>query len=128
MKINKIEPVLKNIRDKYIRIRQMTEMLDIDTRPETYRKVLAQRDGLLAEIENEQSRLDWICSHWREESSGDQGLATLKSEIQLLISAAVALDCTLQDKLAGRIDEIKGELAHLGTTSKVALSYARHTT
>ncbi len=127
MKLNKIEIVLKSIRDKYKRIRLMTETLDVDTRQETYQKVLEQRAGLLTEIEDEQSNLDRICSQWRDHCSSDQGLATLKSEIQLLISAAVALDSAIQEGLARRIEDVKNEISNLGQSSKVALSYARHT-
>ena len=127
MKLNKIEIVLKSIRDKYKRIRQMTETLDVDTKPETYQKVLEQRAGLLTEIEDEQSNLDRICSEWRNYCSSDQGLATLKNEIQLLISAAVALDSAIQEKLTRRIEDVKNEISNLGQSSKVALSYARHT-
>ncbi len=126
MKINKIEAALQSIRSKYARIREMTEILDADTAVETCEKVLRQRAGLLSEIEQEANSLDCLCAHWREQCNVDQGLATLKSEIQLLISAAVALDSTIQDRLARRIGEVKNELSRLSSTSKVALSYARH--
>ncbi len=126
MKIETIAGVLKSIRNKYAQIRRMTETLDGDSNPETYRKVLDHRALLLSDIEKEQIHLDSVCSHWRKQCERDPVLAAIKSEIQLLISAAVALDSAIQEKLADKISEMKTEVCNLGKTAKVALSYARH--
>ncbi len=126
MKVNKIGAILKSIRNKYARIREMTETFDIDSKPETCIKVIKQRAVLLSEIEGEKSGLDTFCSQLPDRCQADPGLTKIRNEIQLLISASLALDSAIQDKLIRRIEKVKTEINSLSQNSKVALSYARH--
>ena len=104
----------------------MTETLDRDSNPQIYQRVVSRRARLLSDIEKEQKHLDTTCSHWRKLCEREPVLAGIKSEIQLLISTACALDNTIQETLAEKIGAVRNEIYNLGQTSRVALSYARH--
>lgn len=127
MHLQTIKTVLAHIRDNYLRIRQLTETLDADTSPATYQKIVQQRAALLSEIKDKQHYLETIHPQWYTQYKEDQGLATLKSELQLLIAAILALDSMLQDTIVNRMADIQTDITNLSENSKVALSYTRHT-
>ncbi len=126
MKTKNIEPILRSIRDKYERIKQMTETLDIDSDPVNCIKIIEQRSCIFLEIEDEKSLLEKDCSQWQKLCENNPVLKKVRGEIQLLIATAIALDSITQDKLAGRMEKVRCEISDLGRTSRAALSYARH--
>lgn len=126
MKTKNIEPILRSIRDKYERIKQMTETLDIDSDPVNCIKIIEQRSCIFLEIEDEKSLLEKDCSQWQKLCENNPVLKKVRGEIQLLIATALALDSITQDKLAGRLEKVRTEISNLSRTSRAVLSYARH--
>ena len=126
MNIKSIESTLRNIRDKYARIKEMTETLDIDTNPESCISIIEQRSCLLSEIEEEKNRLEQNCRQWQKLCESNPVLEKIRNEIQMLMGAAIALDSMIQDKLARKIEKVRAEISSLSQTSKATLSYARH--
>lgn len=126
MKITQIESILRGIRDKYERIKQMTETLDIDSDPVACIKIIEQRSCILSEIENEKNLLEKDCSQWQKLCDNNPVLKKVRGEIKLLIATAIALDSMTQDKLARKMKKVRTEISNLSQTSKAALSYARH--
>lgn len=126
MNIKSIESKLKNIRDKYARIKEMTETLDIDSNPATCVTIIEQRSCILSEIDEEKNRLEQDSRQWQKQCEINPVLEKVRSEIQVLISAAIALDSMIQDKLARKIEKVRTEISDLSQTSKAALSYAKH--
>lgn len=126
MTIKNIESILKSIRDKYERVKEMTETLDVDSDPVTCIKIIEQRSGILSEIEDEKSLLEKNGSQWRKLCDNNPVLKKVRGEIQLLIATAIALDSMTQDKLARKMEKVRAEISSLSQTSKAALSYARH--
>jgi len=126
MKSKNIESILRSIRDKYERIKEMTETLDVDSDPVTCIKIIEQRSSILSEIEDEKSLLEKNSSQWQKLCDSNPVLKKVRGEIQLLIATAIALDSMTQDKLAGKMEKVRTEISNLSQTSKAALSYARH--
>ena len=126
MNIKSIESKLKNIRDKYARIKEMTETLDIDSNSAACITIIEQRSCILSEIDEEKNRLEQDCRQWRRQCKINPVLEKIRSEIQMLMSAAIALDSMIQDKLARKIEKVRTEISDLSQTSKAALSYAKH--
>ena len=126
MKITSIESILRSIKDKYERIKEMTETLDVDSDPVNCIRIIEQRSCILSEIENEKNLLKKDCSQWQKLCDNNPVLKKVRGEIQLLIATAIALDSMTQDKLAGKMEKVRAEISNLSQTSKAALSYARH--
>ena len=126
--INKIFLILQSIRDKYACIREMTETLNVDSKYESCLHVINQREKILAEIADENKNIDLLHSRNQQIWETDPSVIQLRNEIQLLISASLALDNIIQEKMNQKMEDIKSEITSLGQNSKVALSYARHVT
>lgn len=126
MKTMSVESTLKNIRGKYARIKEMTETLDIDSNPATCIKIIEQRSSILSEIEEEKNQLERDCLQWQKQCEINPVLARIRSEIQLIIAASIALDSMIQHKLTKKLENVRTEISDLSLTSKAALSYARH--
>ena len=126
MNIKIIEYRLKNIRDKYARIKEMTETLDTDLDPATCVTLIEQRSCILSEIEEEKNLLEQDYKQWQKLCEINPVLEKIRYEIQKLMSAAIALDSLIQENLARKIERVRTEMSTLNQTSKATLSYARH--
>jgi len=125
-KVTTIAAILKDIRDNYIQINQMTETVVSGSNSRGIDKIIRNREHLLSEIKERQQTLDQEYANWKTLCANDSALAYLRSQIEQLITAALVLDTMIQDTLSLTIEEMKSEVCSLTKTSKAAISYAKH--
>jgi hypothetical protein len=115
-----ITDILRQIKELYSSIKQISLLLVDNFSEETLESFLKRRENLLKEVyykEAEYTRLK------NENTISSEDCLQLKNEISDLIRAIISLDSCINEKISIRMENIKKELSNLHGSSRVALAY-----
>ncbi|HEX3018882.1 MAG TPA: hypothetical protein VHP36_01205 [Chitinispirillaceae bacterium] len=115
--------ILKQIKELYFSIKQMSVSYVDNFSEQTLEQFLKKRECLFNEI----SRKETEYTHLKKtDVAGTTECYQLKSEIGDLIRVIISLDSSITDKIALSMRNIRNEISNLYGTSKAALAYSNH--
>lgn len=123
MKMNtaKISEILKQIKELYSSIKQISILLVDDFSEETLEKFLRTRENLLKEVYGKEAEYTRLRTKNPENS---KDCLKLKTEISELLRTIISLDSRINEKITLSMRNIRNELSSLHGSSRAALAYS----
>lgn len=117
----KINDILKQIRELYSSIKQISVMLVENFSEETLENFLKTRENLLRDVYCKEA----VYTRLKETNPvNSKDYLQLKDEISDLIKAIISLDSNIKGKITSSMKDIRQELSSLHGSSRAALAYS----